>query len=167
MGELRAPRVLKKGDNRVDFTSGANELDVWLTQYAWQNQRANNAVTYVSTVDDEVVGYYAIAAAGVGHASAGEEFSKRRPEPIPCVLLARLAVDRRARGRGLGAALFTDALQRSLAVSDGMGAAAMLIHCRDDSARQFYLHLVDALDSPVDQMQLLVPMKSIAARLRR
>lgn len=167
VGILQAPRKLEKGDDRAGFASGADELDTWLAKFSWQNQRANNAVTYVSTLDGEVVGYYAIAAAGVSHAAAGEDFAKRRPDPIPCVLLARLAVDRRAQGKGLGAGLFRDALQRALAVSDGMGAACLLIHCRDESARSFYMRLVDALQSPVDEMQLVVPMKAIAAQLRR
>lgn len=163
---LESPRRVVKGDDRANFASGAEELDVWLQRYAWQNQRANNAVTYVSTFRGEVVGYYAIAAAGVSHKSAGESFSKNRPDPIPSVLLARLAVDRRARRKGLGAALFKDALQRSLAVSEGMGAACLLIHCRDEEARRFYLHLVDASTSPIDEMQLLVPMRAIASQLR-
>lgn len=165
-GVLRAPRKLEKGDRRANFTSGADELDTWLARFAWQNQRANNAVTYVSTLDDEVVAYYAIAAAGVSHAAAGVDFSKHRPDPIPCVLLARLAVDQRAQGRGLGAGLFRDALERAFAVSEGMGAACLLIHCRDESARAFYLRLVDALESPIDEMQLVVPMKAVSAQLR-
>lgn len=164
---LQAPRRLEKGDDRSEFDSGAPELDDWIARYAWQNQRANNAVTYVSTLGDRVLGYYAIAAAGVSHESVGAEFSKRRPNPIPCVLLARLAVDRRAQGRGLGAALFRDALGRALSVSEGMGAACLLIHCRDESARDFYLRLADAWSSPIDDLQLVVPMRAIASQLPR
>lgn len=162
---LEAPRRLEKQDDRACFESGADELDGWFAKYAWENQRANNAVTYVSMLEERVVGYYAIAAAGVSHAGAGEEFSRRRPDPIPCVLLARLAVDRRAQGKGVGAALFRDALERALSVSQGMGAACLLIHCRDESARAFYLRHVDAIRSPIDELQLVVPMKAIAAQL--
>ncbi|GAA1313214.1 GNAT family N-acetyltransferase [Brachybacterium tyrofermentans] len=165
-GILEAPRKLEKRDGKKAFASGAGELDTWLKEYAWQNQRANNAVTYVSVLDGEVVGFYAIAAAGVSHESVGADFSKRRPDPIPCVLLARLAVDERAQGRGVGANLFRDAIQRSLAVSEGMGAAALLIHCRDESARSFYLGLVDAFPSPVDDLHLIVPMRAIADQLQ-
>ena len=162
---LEAPRRLEQQDDRVRFESGAGELDDWFARFAWQNQRANNAVTYVSKLGERVVGYYAIAAAGVSHADAGDEFSRRRPDPIPCVLLARLAVDRRAQGRGVGAALFRDALERALSVSQGMGAACLLIHCRDEAARAFYLRHVDAIQSPIDDLQLVVPMKAIADQL--
>lgn len=162
---LAAPRRLERRDDRAGFESGAGELDDWFARFAWQNQRANNAVTYVSTLGDRVVGYYAIAAAGVSHTDAGEKFSRSRPNPIPCVLLARLAVDRRAQGRGLGAALFRDSLERALSVSQGMGAACLLIHCRDASARDVYLRHVDAIQSPIDELQLVVPMKAIAAQL--
>lgn len=164
---LQAPRRLEKGDERSEFNSGAPELDAWITRYAWQNQRANNAVTYVSTLGGEVVGYYAIAAAGVSHESVGVDFSKHRPDPIPCVLLARLAVDRRAQGKGLGAALFRDALGRALSVSEGMGAACLLIHCRDEGARDFYQRLADARISPINDLQLVVPMRAIASQLPR
>lgn len=162
---LEAPRRLERRDGRSGFDSGAEELDDWFARFAWENQRANNSVTYVAMVNDQVVGYYAIAASGVSHADAGEEFSRRRPDPIPCVLLARLAVDRRAQGRGVGVALFRDALERALSVSQGMGAACLLIHCRDDSARAFYLRHVDAIQSPLDELQLVVPMKAIASQL--
>lgn len=164
---LEAPRRLERQDDRAGFESGAGELDDWFARFAWQNQRANNAVTYVSTLGGRVVGYYAIAAAGVSHADAGERFARSRPDPIPCVLLARLAVDRCAQGRGLGAALFRDALERALSVSQGMGAACLLIHCRDGSARDFYLRHVDAIQSPIDELQLVVPMKAIAAQLAK
>lgn len=165
-GILEAPRKLQKGDGKKAFSSGASELDAWLKEYAWQNQRANNSVTYVSVLDGQVVGYYAIAAAGISHHRAGADFSKRRPDPIPCVLLARLAVDERAQGRGVGAGLFADAIQRALAVSEGMGAAALIIHCRDEDARAFYLRLVDAFPSPVDDLHLILPMKVISTQLR-
>lgn len=166
VGVLQAPRRLEKGDDRSSFHSGADELDTWLRKFAWQNQRANNAVTYVAMMNEVVVGYYAIAAAGVAHEETTEAFSKHRPNPIPCVLLARLAVDRRAQGKGVGAALLRDALTRSVQASDSIGAAAMLIHCRDHAAKQFYLRHTDALESPVEELQLVLPIAAIAAQIR-
>lgn len=159
-GVLRAPRKLERSDERGGFESGAEELDDWFRRYAWENQRANNAVTYVATVDDTVVGYYAIAAAGVSKDDVPASFGSRRPSEIPCVLLARLAVDRRAQGRGVGAALLRDAITRAVSVSEGLGAACLLIHCRDASARAFYLRLADLHESPVDPLHLVLPMKT-------
>lgn len=164
-GILRAPRVLEKSDDRSTFVSGAHELDDWFRRFAWQNQRAKNCVVYVATLDDLVVGYYAICAAAVGHDDAPEEFTRRRPDPVPVVLLARLAVDRRAQGRGVGAGLLRDAIARSLSVSAGLGAAALIIHCRDDAAKAFYHRHVDLLESPLDPLHLLLPLRAAAAAL--
>lgn len=162
-GRLHSPRRLEKGDIKSSFSSGAPELDEWLQRYAWQNQRANNAVTYVAILDGAVVGYHAIAAAGVSRDDVPSEFGKQRPSDIPCVLLARLAVDRRAQGRGLGAQLFLDAVRRSIAASEAIGAACLLIHCRDDAARAFYLRYVELLESPADPLHLMLPMKAARA----
>lgn len=118
----------------------------------------------MATIEDLIVGYYAIAAAGVSKAGVPHEFGKYRPTDIPCVLLARLAVDLRAQGLGLGAALFRDAIARAVSVSQGLGAACLLIHCRDEEARRFYLHHAELLQSPVDPMHLMLPMQ-VARRL--
>lgn len=159
------PRRLQRGDHRSEFTSGATELDEWFHRYSWQNQRAGNAVTYVSMLDGRPLGYYAIAAASVDREQTPHDFSRGRPQPIPCVLLARLAVDVHAQGQQLGASLFRDALVRSASVSQQLGAACLLIHCRDDNARAFYLHLVDAFASPVDPMHLVIPLAQVAQAL--
>lgn len=159
-GRLHAPRKLEKVDVRSAFFSGAAELDDWFREYAWQNLRANNAVTYVATLDDLVVGYYALCSAGVSKQHAPTEFAKARPADIPCVLLARLAVDQRAQGRGLGRHLFRDAVGRAVQASEAIGAACLLIHSRDDAARDFYASQADTLASPVNPLHLVLPIKS-------
>lgn len=164
-GTLKAPRRLEKRDDRSSFHSGAAELDQWFRRFSWENQRASNAVTYVTTVDDLVVGYHSIAAAGVSKEAVPADFGARRPTDIPCILLARLAVDRRAQGRGVGMALFRDAIERSVAASEALGAACLLIHCRDEAARTFYLHHADLLQSPVEPMHLMLPIKAARAYL--
>ncbi|MDO5729281.1 MAG: GNAT family N-acetyltransferase [Actinomycetaceae bacterium] len=160
-GILQAPRKLEKSDNRADFFSGAPDLDDWFHRYAWQNQRANNSVTYITTLDSRVVGYYALAAAGVSAESVDPDFAKHRPKDIPCVLLARLAVDKRAQGKRVGVSLLQDAMRRAFTTSESIGAAALLIHCRDDNARKFYMHHIDLLESPLQPLQLLLPLKQL------
>jgi len=160
-GILEAPRRLARGDARSEFRSGAEELDDWLHRFAWQNQKADNAVTYVTVLDGQVLGYYALATACIARTDAPTRIAKQAPREVPCILLARLAVDRRAQGLGIGAALLRDALARSLEVSEIVGARALLIHCRDEAARSFYLANGDFAPSPVDDMQLLLPMKAI------
>jgi GNAT superfamily N-acetyltransferase len=160
---LALPRRLERSDDRSDFNSGADELDDWVRRFAWQNQRANSSVTYVTMSAERVVGYYAIAASGVARTEAHEEVAKGRPATIPCILLARLAVDLKAQGQGVGGALLRDALERSVELSDSLGAAAVLIHCRDEAARDFYLSQGEFLPSPVEPMHLMIPMKAIKA----
>lgn len=158
-------RKLERADERSTFTSGAEELDQWLRKYAWQNQRANNAVTYVTVRDGVVMGYYAIAAAAYARENLPENEQRGRPREIPCILLARLAVDQQAAGLGLGAALVRDAVLRAWRAGQAIGATALLVHCRDEAARSFYLHLADFLPSPVEPLHLMLPMKAIAATL--
>lgn len=164
---LEPPRKLERADKRTEFCSGADELDTWFKEYAWQNQKANNAVVYVAVQDGQPLGYYAIATAAYSREAAPESLAKHRPAEIPAILLARLAVDRRAQGRGIGAALLKDAMQRSLKLSDAVGTALFIIHCRDDEAKRFYLANGDFAESPAHPMHLLLPFKQIRALLPR
>lgn len=166
MGVLEAPRKLERHDDRSTFSCGQEELDTWLRQYAWQNQKANNAVVYVTLQDGVVLGYYAIASAAYARQDAPEPLRRgSRPSEIPCILLARLAVDRRAQGQGVGAGLLRDALERAAQLSEAVGAAALVIHCLNDEAREFYLANGDFVPSPADEYHLLLPMKTIIAQV--
>jgi GNAT superfamily N-acetyltransferase len=162
VNEFAAPHRLTREDQRAQFASGQPELDDWLITGAWQNQKAGNAVTYVITEGDRVVGYYAIAMATIAQTAAPEPLKpNRRPSQIPCILLARLAVDSAYQGQGLGFELLRDAMLRSIGLSDAIGAAAILVHCLDTHAKAFYLHLGDFLESPVDDLQLLAPIAAL------
>ena len=161
------PHKLTKADDRTRFQSGAPELDEWLKRYSWQNQRANNATTYVTTSGDHrVIGYYAVTVAGYHRGAAPEAIAKQSPETVPCFLLARLAVDIEWRGRGVGWGLLRDAMQRVLMLSESVAAPALLVHARDDEARDFYCHHAEFLQSPVDPLHLFLPMTAIASRFR-
>ncbi|TDL45039.1 GNAT family N-acetyltransferase [Microbacterium oleivorans] len=155
------PRKLEKSDARETFHSGATELDDWFTRFAWENQAANNATTYVARDGDRVAGFYSITMAAVAKDDAPARVSERRPSQIPCILLARLAVDEAYKGEGLGSGLLRDALIRSFHISGSIGAAAVLIHCRDENAKSFYLHHGDFLQSPVEDLHLMIPMKEL------
>lgn len=159
--DYTAPRKLERSDVRTGFVSGAGEIDDWLTKYAWQNQQANNATTYVITDGERVVGYYAITMSAYAKNDAPAAMQRGRPSQIPCILLARLAVDQSCQGEGLGWELLRDALLRAVTLSDSIGAAAVLIHCRDDKARNFYLSNGDFLQSPVEDLHLMVPIEAL------
>ena len=165
-GALESPRRLVRQDVTAGFRSGATELDDWFQRYAWQNQKANNAVVYVTAQDDVILGYYAITTATYSRDDAPQGLNHRsRPEEIPCILLARLAVDERAQGRGVGAALLKDAIERCYRLSREVGAAALSVHCRDEQARAFYLANGDFLPSPANTLHLLLSMKQLSRML--
>lgn len=141
------------------FRSGADELDLWLRTRALQGNEVGNAATFVFTERGQAFGYYALATGGIEHAAAPEPVRRNAPRPIPALLLARLAVDERAQGRGLGQLLLRDALLRSARVSENVGFRALLVHSRDEAARRFYLHHVPAfIPSPTDELHLLLPL---------
>jgi GNAT superfamily N-acetyltransferase len=164
-GKPCVPRKLTRADVREGFDSGASELDEWLARYSWQNQRAYNATTYVTVLDGRVVGYYAIAVANVTSESAPVAVAKGAPRQVPCLLLARLAVDRSIQGFGLGRGLLVDTLRRTVGLADSVGIRALLVHSRDDAARQFYLAQAEFLESPSDPLHLLLPVKDIVRSL--
>jgi GNAT superfamily N-acetyltransferase len=164
-GKPCVPRKLTRADVREGFDSGAPELDEWLEHYSWQNQRANNAVTYVTVLDGRVVGYYAIAVSSVARELTAAAVAKGAPKHVPCLLLARLAIDKDMQGRGLGQGLLVDALQRTVGLADSVGIRALLVHARDDAARRFYLAQAEFQESPSDPLHLLLPVKDIIRSL--
>ncbi len=165
-GVLEPPRRLTRDDDRSAFDSGAAELDDWFRRFAFENQQANNAVTYVTVRDGVVLGYYAIAMSAYTTTGLPERMRKNRPVETPCILLARLAVDVTAQRQGVGAALLRHAMEQSFTLSQQVGAAALLLHCRDEVARAFYLANGNFIASPLDPLHLMLSMKEIRLRLR-
>ncbi|MFO1227937.1 MAG: GNAT family N-acetyltransferase [Roseateles sp.] len=94
----------------------------------------------VADADLRVSGYYAMAAGAVSHQAATSAVRRNMPDPVPVMVLARLAVDHRAQGRQLGGALLQDAVNRAITVSQHTGVRAILVHALHDRARQFYEH---------------------------
>jgi GNAT superfamily N-acetyltransferase len=143
------------------FTCGQPELDRFLIRHALQAQQVNSSQTYVGVSEAEVVGFCTIVAGEVQHAEAPERVVKGMPRhPIPLLVLARLAVDTRAKGRGVGAGLLLDALGRTLQVADVIGVRALAVHAKDDSAVAFYRHF-GFTPSPTDARHLFMIIKDI------
>jgi GNAT superfamily N-acetyltransferase len=111
-----------------------------------------------------VVGYYALAAGAVERAVATGRVRRNMPEPIPVMVLARLAVDRGHQGTGLGSALLRDALLRTLGAADAVGIRAILLHAMTDDAKRFYLRHGFA-ESPVDPMTMMIPLADVERTL--
>jgi GNAT superfamily N-acetyltransferase len=147
-----------------EFSSGAHELDEWLRKRALKGQEVGNASVFVVAKERHVLGYYALASAGVEQKNVPGSVRRNAPEPIPVLLLARLAVSEHAQGRGIGRLLLRDAMLRAIRVSEDIGFRALLIHCRDDAAREFYRSVVPQfLDSPTEPLHLVLPLSALAA----
>lgn len=127
-------------DHRMDgFDCGEAVLDEWLKRRALANQTSGASRTFVAADRDRrVFGYYALASGAVAHKMAPGAVRRNMPDPIPVMVLARLAVDRRAQGIKLGGALLRDAVERTLAVSQNVGIRALLAHALHDHAKGFY-----------------------------
>ena len=144
------------------FRCGSQPLDDWLKRFALINQRAGMATTFVTTVDEEVVGYYALATGGVARESAPSRITKGTANhPIPIILLARLAVHEEHQGKRLGRGLLRDALYRVRNAAEDIGVRAVLIHAKDEEAHDFYMSQAEFEPSPVDPLQLFLLMKDL------
>ncbi len=143
------------------FDCGRADLNRFLQQYALPNQRSGGSQTYVGLVDDSVVGYYALAAGSVEQDIAPERMKKGLAKhAIPILLLARLAVDLPWQKQGMGAALLKDATLRTLQAADIAGIRALVVHAKDERAKQFYERF-DFLPSPSDPLHLFVLLKDL------
>ena len=123
------------------FDCGQPALNQFLQRFALVNPKSNSAQTYVCCQTGIVVGFYSLAVGSVEPATAAPRVTKGIPQhPVPVMILARLAVDREHQGVGLGKALLKDALKRTVQAADIAGIRALLVHAKDDNARQWYLN---------------------------
>lgn len=137
--QLCAPEPLAATHRLDTFACGESSLDQWLKRRALANQSSGASRTFVAAdAEGRVHGYYALATGAVAHEMATGGVRCNMPDPVPVLVLARLAVDLRARGHKLGAGLLQDALNRALVVSEHAGVRALLVHALDERARQFY-----------------------------
>jgi len=138
---LQSPALLTHDHQVHAFACGETVLDEWLKRRALANNISGASRTFVVADDNhEVMGYYALAAGAVAYQESNRTIRQNMPDPIPVMVLARLAVDVRAQGMKLGAALLRDALQRCIQVTPNAVVIALLVHALNDKARKFYEH---------------------------
>jgi GNAT superfamily N-acetyltransferase len=153
---LDAPQPLVAHHVLAEFDCGQAALNTWLQRRAMANQSSGASRTFVvADPEHRVFGYYAIAAGAVSHQEASSAMRRNMPDPVPVMVLARLAVDRRTQGLKLGAGLLQDAVKRVLGVSENVGVRALLVHAVDERAKQFYEHY-GFLASPLHPMTLML-----------
>ena len=160
-GPLQSPVSLARGHDFSDFECGSEPLDAYLKHFAWVNQQAGAARTYVATRDSRVVGYYTLAYGSVEHQEATPRVRRGLARhPIPVMVLARLAVDRSSQQQGLGKSLLKDALLRTLGAAEIAGLRAIIVHAKDDVAKAFYSKFGFEA-SPTDPFHLMLLLKDL------
>ena len=152
---LRAPEPLASSHDLSAFDCGAPELNTWLRQRALKNEESGASRTFVVCAGQRVVGFYSLAAGAVAHAQASGKVRRNMPDPIPVMVLGRLAVDRDWHKRGLGRALLRDATLRTLQAAELAGIRAILAHAKSEEAKAFY-ESCGWHGSPVEPMTLMV-----------
>ncbi len=155
MADVGPPEHLNAAHDVEAFESAVPELDEWLKKRALANEAAGASRTYVVCAGGRVVGYYALATGSVAHAQAPGRVRRNMPDPVPAMILGRLAVDRAWRGRDIGRGLLRDAVLRTLQAAKLGGIRAILVHAISDEAKRFYQHYGFGV-SPVDPLSLMI-----------
>ena len=161
---LSAPEPLATHHDINAFDSSVSSLDDWLNRRATQNQASGASRTFVVCDDKTAVAYYALASSAIAPAATPERFRRNMPDPIPVVVLARLAISRPHQGKGLGRALFQDAARRVVNAAETIGIRGLLVHAISEEAKAFYLRL--GLErSPLEPMTLMTTVADLRAAL--
>ena len=161
---VTAPEPLAAHHNVESFSSGVDGLDQWLKRRALRNQTTGASRTYVACDGTRVLAYYALASSAITAGGAPGRFRRNMPDPIPMVVLGRLAVDRSQQGKGFGRALMRDAGQRVIQAADTIGIRGVLVHALSVEAKAFY-ERIGFEPSPLDPMMLMVTLSDLKASL--
>lgn len=146
------------------FQSGVESLDNWLKRRAMKNQVTGASRTFVVCDAARVVAYYALASSAVAVDATSGNFRRNMPDPIPVVVLGRLAVEQSFQGRGLGRAMVRDAGQRIVHAADTIGIRGVIVHAILTDAKRFY-EQVGFDESPLDPMILMMTLSDLKAAL--
>jgi GNAT superfamily N-acetyltransferase len=168
--ELHRPVPLDlRRHHRERFDSGELVLDEWLRQYASQNRRRDTAATWViADADHVVVAYASVAMTGIDRSAAPESVGKGAPDPVPALLLGRLAVDRRYSNLGIGTALAAHVLATAVELNEKAACRAVVVTALNAKARAWWERLGFHPFEPADpdELDLYLLTAEIEATLR-
>ena len=170
MTELHRPVVLDPTiHDRVGFDSGAPVLDEWLRRYAGQNRRRDTAATWVITEPSGLVMAYAsVAMTGLDRSAVPDVVGRHAPDPVPALLLARLAVDRRVAGQGVGTSLVSHVLAVAMELNAKAAFRVVVVNALGPAARTWWERIgfrpLDADDT--DALDLFMLTADLEATLR-
>jgi GNAT superfamily N-acetyltransferase len=160
-GKISKPAALKPGHDVSGFDCEREQINHWLKTHAKKAGERDAARTFVVCRGPKrVVGFYALAAGGIAHASAPGALRRNTPDPIPVIILAMFGVHKKEKGQGIGQDLLNDAMRRALQAARIIGARALLVHALDAEAARYYkTHNFAPLDAKEETF--FVTMKEI------
>ena len=151
------------GHDLTGFASGAAELDDWLLRRAVKAHEAGDAVVRVAVMPTgRVVGFHALCTGSLERSLAAGPLRRNAPDPVPVLVLARLAVDLSAQGHGVGVLLLADVSQRSIAAATMVGFRALVIHSRNEKALEFYRRWLPVESLSANPLHVYVPIRRLA-----
>jgi len=169
--ELHRPAPLEpRRHHREAFDSGEPVLDEWLRRYAGQNRRRDTAATWViADGDDIVVAYASVAMTGIDRSAAAETLARGASDPVPALLLGRLAVDRRYAKLGIGTALTAHVLATAVELNEKAACRAVVVTALNPNARAWWQRLGFQSFDPADpdQLDLYLLTAEIQTTLRK
>ena len=154
-GDIGAPEHLTAIHDISTFDCGIPDLNDWLKKRALSNEESGASRTYVVCTAGRVVGYYALANGGVALGSAPGRVRRNMPDPLPVMIVGRLAVEQGWQGRNIGRSLLRDAVLRTLQAAEIGGIRAILVHAISEDAKRFYERSGFSV-SPADPMTLMI-----------
>lgn len=158
MGRISAPIPITNNHDTSAFSCGYPVLDEWLQRTAIKNEKSGASRTFVVCDGRRVLGYYSLATGAVQRTDAPGKVRRNMPEPVPVLVLGRLAVDVSQQKMGIGRGMLRDALLRAISVAGQVGVKALLVHALDDKAKSFYLSQ-GFVESPTNDMTLMITIK--------
>jgi GNAT superfamily N-acetyltransferase len=159
---LSPPEPLTAGHAIDAFECGEASLDEWLKKRALKNQASGASRCFVICNRNAVIGFYSLSAGGIHHEAAPRPMRRNMPDPLPVLLLGRLAIDRNYHNQGLGRALLRDAMLRAVHVASDAGVFAIMVHALSEQAKRFYLSR-GFVESPLQPMTLVMTLATVRA----
>jgi GNAT superfamily N-acetyltransferase len=165
---FRSPRAVASSDDCSAFDCGEESLNNWLRLRALKNETTGASRTFVSTesVSGMVAGYYCLSASSLRLEDAPGNVRRNMPAPIPVILIGRLAVDARYKGRGLGASLLQHAVLKGIEASRIVGARAFIVDAIGDAAETFYRKFGFTLMPPAGKRAMYLLVKDAEATVQ-
>ncbi|GMR16624.1 MAG: GNAT family N-acetyltransferase [Gammaproteobacteria bacterium] len=163
MARINQPGSLNNKQNFASFDCGNGTLNEWLKKRAFKYEASGASRTFVVTNEaNSIIGFYCLSAGAIEHESSPNKVRRNMPDPIPVMILRRLAVDAQYQHQSIGKSLLKDAILRTINVSQQTGIRALLVHALSEEAKQFYT-TNGFYESPTNDMTLMITIKDAIA----